>query len=193
LLDRSPCSAKIPIAKSRIGLKVLATQDYARWLLELEEEEETMRKVEIFLLVVAIGLACAATQPALAAAPDPLESIQIVPPDPNLPKEVKFFSGYWEGTWIGDRAAVRETARLVVSEIINKEEVVATAATNLLITRDKERVKIKRQKDGYLYIEFPPIPEGTLIYVGYPKRGEIKAIAQGRTGSLEATLKKKQR
>lgn len=152
-----------------------------------------MRRVTIFFLVVAISLIYAATRPTLAAAPDPLESIRIKPPDPNLPEEIKFFSGYWEGVWIGDRAAVRQTARLVVSEIINKEEVVATAATDQLITRNNERIKIKRQNDGTLYIEFPPIPEGTLIYVAYPARGELKGIGQGRAGSTEATLKKKQR
>jgi hypothetical protein len=159
----------------------------------LKKEEEMMRRVTICFLVVAISLTYAATKSTLVAAPDPLESIQIAPPDPNLPEEIKFFSGSWEGTWIGDRrAAARETARLVVSEIINKEEVVATVATNTRITRDKEKAKIKRQNDGRLYIEFPPLSVGTLIYVAYPERGEIKGIAQGRAGSLEATLKKKQ-
>ena len=109
-------------------------------------------KKAVVVLVIMVGLisyAMAQSAIVFAADADPLGSIQIVPPDPSLPEEVKFFSGYWEGTWVADQMATRSAAKLLVSEV-SKEEVVATTALESLIVFNKVKAKIKRQGDGRL-------------------------------------------
>ncbi len=152
-----------------------------------------MRKL-VVVLVSMVALICymmAKSPVVFAEDVDPLKNIQIVPPDPSLPDEIKFFSGYWEGTWTADKTASRSTAKLIISEV-SKEEVVATTARESRIVSDKVKAIIKRQNDGRLYIEMPPTSTGTSIYIAYPEKGELKGISQGRYSTIEATLKKKQ-
>jgi hypothetical protein len=160
---------------------------------EREKEGRRMRKLVVVLvsMVALIGYMVAKSPVVFAEGVDPLINIQIVPPDPSLPDEIKFFSGRWEGTWMGDKAASRSTAKLIISEV-GKEEVVATTARESLIVSNKVKAKIKRQNDGRLYIEMPPTPAGTSVYIAYPEKGELKGTAQGRYSTIEATLKKKQ-
>ncbi len=64
----------------------------------------------------------------LAAAPPlPPEGVKIIPPNPQLPPEIKAFSGVWEGTWgfssHGGGMENHLRATLIVEEIVSPEKV----------------------------------------------------------------------
>lgn len=64
----------------------------------------------------------AATPPVPTFESVPLpQQIQIIPPDPNLPPEIKALSGKWGGRWWNPRSDIKEgfDAILIVEEIVN--------------------------------------------------------------------------
>jgi hypothetical protein len=70
------------------------------------------KKEWLLAIMVIVGLtACATMQGGLKDIPLP-NDINIVPPAPNLPKEIAAFSGKWEGTWDSGLDSI-----LVVEEI----------------------------------------------------------------------------
>jgi hypothetical protein len=79
-----------------------------------KKEERNMMDKKSWLLVilVIVGLtACATTQSGMREPPLP-NDINIIPPSPDLPKEIAGFSGKWRGTWSYGADAI-----LVVEEI----------------------------------------------------------------------------
>ena len=80
-----------------------------------------MEKKGLVLLVFAmvLGLVFGLMAPGSAGSNDvPLPSdINIVPPNPSLPKEVAALSGKWEGSWTRGRSMI-----LVVEKIISENE-----------------------------------------------------------------------
>ena len=79
------------------------------------------RLLVVLVLVVGLALCSCATMnpasplPTLLLLPD---GVLIVPPDPNLPPEIKAFSGKWGGTWFH----LNMDAVLVIEKIDERQE-----------------------------------------------------------------------
>jgi hypothetical protein len=88
-----------------------------------------MKKMVATAIIVATWmltciLANAAELPAIPPIPEKFKNIQIVKPDPSVPKEVADFSGEWEGAWKyvgpaqwGSFGQETRCARLIVYEV----------------------------------------------------------------------------
>lgn len=73
------------------------------------------KKSWLLVILVIVGLtACATTQTTQSGIKEPPlpDDINIIPPSPDLPKEIAGFSGKWRGTWTWGADAI-----LVVEEI----------------------------------------------------------------------------
>ncbi len=84
--------------------------------------------VLVFLwLGIAPGLAAQGDKLSLGNPPLPKSGVRVVPPDPQLPPEIRAFSGVWEGSWsrLGWDVTTEEYSRtiLIVEEIISPEKV----------------------------------------------------------------------
>lgn len=136
-----------------------------------------MKKITVICLVMlAVIIAVFANPlPALAAGYPALETIQIIPPDPSLPEEIKYFSGFWEGMWSGSLGMT--PGKLIVSEV-KQDYVIATIARDKLVARYKEKATIKPGNDGKLLIEFAMGPGGgTVSFVAHPEEGTLVGTA----------------
>lgn len=147
-----------------------------------------MKKVIVLVAIMAVvfSFGCAHIP---ESSGNPLAGIQIVPPDPSIPEDLKFFLGYWEGKWINDvKPEYDRKGRLFVSEIISKNEAIISTARETLITNNRIKIQIKRQKDGRPYLETPPM---LVTYTAYPEEGCLKAVSWGPYSSDRAWLKRK--
>jgi len=143
----------------------------------------------IFILMVALVVVTACAHSGVNGG-NPLAVLQIVPSDPGIPEDIKFFLGYWEGTWINDMSArYNGTARLFVSQIISRNEAVISTARESLVTNDRIKAQIKRQEDARPYLE---VPSMMLTYTAYPEEHCIKGVRYDPYNSDRATLKRKQ-
>ena len=82
------------------------------------------KMVVILMMILGVILSGGIVYSASVPMPDP-DSIQIVPPDPSLPKELTAFSGKWKGIWRGrDYSSWALDAVLIVEKIEEEKAVV---------------------------------------------------------------------
>jgi len=89
------------------------------------------RLLPVVLMVLAgVSLCSCATTKSLTSVPLP-EDVQIVPPDPNLPPEIKAFSGKWSGSseWQNRRNNDGVDVILIVEKIINEQQAMVVIAS----------------------------------------------------------------
>ena len=91
-----------------------------------------MKRLLLVVLMVLAGMSlysCATTS-SLTSIPLP-EDVQIFPPDPNLPPEIKAFSGKWSGSWEWQNRRNNDgvDAILIVEKIINEQQAMVVSAT----------------------------------------------------------------
>jgi hypothetical protein len=91
-----------------------------------------MKRLLLIVLMVLAGMSlysCATTR-SLTSIPMP-ENVQIVPPDPNLPPEIKAFSGKWSGSWEWQNRRNNDgvDAILIVEKIINEQQAMVVSAS----------------------------------------------------------------
>jgi hypothetical protein len=71
-----------------------------------------MKKLLLVVMIVVAGMTLNSLYSCATTKPKPLTSIplpgnsRIVPPDPNLPPEIKALSGKWRGSWEWEIAAI---------------------------------------------------------------------------------------
>jgi hypothetical protein len=90
-----------------------------------------MKRILLVVLMVLTGVSlysCATTN-SLTSIPLP-ENVQIVPPDPNLPPEIKAFSGKWSGRWGWQDRRNNDgvDAVLIVEKIISEQQAMVVVA-----------------------------------------------------------------
>lgn len=97
----------------------------------LKRRVEMKRLLLVVLMVLAgMSLYSCATTSSLTSIPLP-ENVQIVPPDPNLPPEIRAFSGKWSGSWEWQNRRNNDgvDAILIVEKIINEQQAMVVYAT----------------------------------------------------------------
>jgi hypothetical protein len=99
--------------------------------LVLKRRVEMKRSLLVVLMVLAgMSLYSCATTSSLTSIPLP-ENVQIVPPDPNLPPEIRAFSGKWSGSWEWQNRRNNDgvDAILIVEKIINEQQAMVVSAS----------------------------------------------------------------
>ena len=90
-----------------------------------------LRLMILPVLAATLLYSCATTSSFSSTSDVPLpQDVQIVPPDPNLPPEIKVFSGKWGGrwTWQDLRDDSWVDGVLIVEKIINRQQATVVAA-----------------------------------------------------------------
>ena len=84
----------------------------------------------VLMVLAGVSLSSCATTNSLTSIPLP-ENVQIVPPDPNLPPEIKAFSGKWSGRWKWQSGVSSDgvDAVLIVEKIINEQQAMVVVAS----------------------------------------------------------------
>lgn len=87
-----------------------------------------MKRFSLIALMVLAGvtLYSCATMNSFTSVPLP-QTVQIVPPDPNLPPEIKVFSGKWGGRWwnpAGSNFSDGFDSVTIIEKIINERQVI---------------------------------------------------------------------
>ncbi len=146
--------------------------------------------VAIFLTGM-IGITVFQTQ---AADEVPLpKDINIVPPSPDLPKEIAAFSGKWKGSWMIGRASRRSI--LIIEEIDNKEAKiifavgVSSASASLKTSAVYRRYKAKVIAGSPPKIEFITEEKSEITF---EMKKDLKSLGAyyigGRTGVRNVTV-----
>jgi hypothetical protein len=122
-----------------------------------------MKRLLLTVLMVLAGMSlysCATTN-SLTSIPLP-EDVQIVPPDPNLPPEIKAFSGKWSGSWgWQDRRNFGGVDGIfIVEKIINEQQAMVVSASDYGRGGWTIRRGWERSKANFLKID-----EGTFLIV----------------------------
>jgi hypothetical protein len=83
------------------------------------------------MVLTGVSLYSCATTSSLTSIPLP-ENVQIVSPDPNLPPEIKAFSGKWSGRWGWQDRRNNDgvDAILIVEKIINEQQAMVVSAND---------------------------------------------------------------
>jgi hypothetical protein len=122
-----------------------------------------MSRAAWLLTVLAIlGMtACATTQSVPKKEPPLPKEIKIIPPSPQLPKEIAIFSGKWTGTWPNKMESI-----LIVEEIHETWAQVIWSWTNDPQIPDhyfRNRCKIIYDPDPKIVLEVPRRPSISFV------------------------------
>jgi hypothetical protein len=154
------------------------------------------RCVLIALMVLAgVSLSSCATTSSFTSVPPLPENVQIVPPDPNLPPEIKAFSGKWSGQWHSQRnpSALGVEAVLVVEEIPDERHARIVYATgNQQRTLPKtlmETVDISKDEMG-VFLSFSSSANATIKFRISGNGDKLEGIWRGPVSTFEVTMER---
>lgn len=143
----------------------------------------------ILALIAMVGISLAEWKETKISRHIPLpKKIEIVPPSPNLPKEIAAFSGRWEGTWEGSRPL---DSILIVENIEpEKAKVVYAWGGSYSTTRDYSRYTAKILPGAKPKLEFSS-PYARFVFEMEEDLKTINGFRESSRGSRNTVKMKK--
>jgi len=144
-----------------------------------------MKRGLLLVVLVILGAVALSRTIAIAADSVPLPSdVKIVPPDLNLPQEIRDFSGKWGGRWwaLSQPRSNGVDAVLIIEEIINERQATVIYCWGDSLEWNMDRTCLARQK-----ADFSRNSEGKAVLSFTGSRSITKITFRLKGGKLEGT------